>query len=263
MRKKCVICVLVVIMSVLLGACGKSEAVTHTEELISSIGEVSLESEDLIIEAEKAYNALSDKEKEKVENYTILTEAREKVDSLIKAKEEAIKEEERRKAAAEAAKKAREEKNAKLNEAFGGKWINLYSEVVSNDIGFSIGMLGNAERSILINEFGGEYVDDETVIFNKIEYHLINDQGIEKLISSDERSCYVRSEDYDKIFNQMFTVVELNEDNITDYLGPWEKIGEAYDEWDEVSGDEYILASKAYENGLVLLTKTSHTEKVC
>lgn len=87
MKKKYCFIGIVIITCMLLSACGKSEAVKQTEELINSIGEVSLESEEAIIEAETAYNDLSDQEKEKVENNSLLTSAREKVDLLIKETE--------------------------------------------------------------------------------------------------------------------------------------------------------------------------------
>ena len=50
--------------------------------LINQIGEVDLDSEPRIIEAEEAYNKLSDSQKEKVTNYSVLVEARETYDQL-------------------------------------------------------------------------------------------------------------------------------------------------------------------------------------
>ena len=71
------ICVL--ICSMILTSCSllKSRDVKNTEELIVSIGKVSLDSLNSIEAAESAYKLLSDKEKEKVENYNLLEEARE------------------------------------------------------------------------------------------------------------------------------------------------------------------------------------------
>lgn len=55
-----------------------------TVALIDAIGTVSLGSEAQIVEAEEAYNALSDKNKEKVTNYDVLVSARAEYD-LLKA----------------------------------------------------------------------------------------------------------------------------------------------------------------------------------
>ena len=81
--KKTNIVFIVVIMIVILTACGKSQAVQDVETAISNIGEVSLDSEQIITDAEKQYNALSEKDAEKVENYSQLIAAREKYNSLI------------------------------------------------------------------------------------------------------------------------------------------------------------------------------------
>lgn len=59
-----------------LCACGKSKDVSNVESLIGAIGEVTADCEAAVAQAEEAYNALTDKEKEAVENYAALTEAR-------------------------------------------------------------------------------------------------------------------------------------------------------------------------------------------
>lgn len=73
--KKAIPLVLAVVMCLSLCACGKSEKVISVEHLISSIGEVSIESTDIVNTARDAYNALSDKDKEKVENANTLHDA--------------------------------------------------------------------------------------------------------------------------------------------------------------------------------------------
>ena len=71
---------------------------------IAAIGEVTLDSENAVTEARKAYDALSDGAKEKVTRYGDLTAAEKKLDELKKAKE---KEEAEAKAKAEAERKAK------------------------------------------------------------------------------------------------------------------------------------------------------------
>lgn len=55
---------------------------------ISRIGDVSLESNDLISKIEKSYNALSSDQQKAITNYTLLTEAKNKYDALVKEKKE-------------------------------------------------------------------------------------------------------------------------------------------------------------------------------
>lgn len=75
---------MVLAMGLVLCACGKSEAATECEEMIDAIGEVTLDSEADIVEAEDAYWALSDEEQESIEDsFAALEEAREVLDELI------------------------------------------------------------------------------------------------------------------------------------------------------------------------------------
>lgn len=72
--KKATGLIIAVILFLSLCACGKSEAVTNVENLISSIGEISLERKDAIDVAQQAFDALTQEEKKEVENYYILVE---------------------------------------------------------------------------------------------------------------------------------------------------------------------------------------------
>ena len=58
-------------------SCGKSKAVKDVEEKINAIGTVTVDSESSILDAEKAYDLLSDNEKKAVQNYDTLAQARE------------------------------------------------------------------------------------------------------------------------------------------------------------------------------------------
>lgn len=81
--KKCLIPVLAIIMCLNLCSCGKSEAAQNVDNLISSIGEVTLDSEVKIIEAEKAVDALEDKDSKQLENLATLEAARSTYDTLV------------------------------------------------------------------------------------------------------------------------------------------------------------------------------------
>ena len=73
--KRVFVVVLVLCLLLALCSCGKSSEVKKAEELILLIGEVTLESEALIDAAQIYYETLSDREREKVENYDVLVDA--------------------------------------------------------------------------------------------------------------------------------------------------------------------------------------------
>jgi len=75
--KKTIALLLVLVMCLSLCACGKSEEVIAVEEKIASIGEVTIDKADVIMEANQAYAALSDEDKKKVENFDALQNAME------------------------------------------------------------------------------------------------------------------------------------------------------------------------------------------
>ena len=75
------LCILTVTLC--FSSCVKSEAARDCEEKIAAIGEVTLEKELLIVEAQQAYNGLSDKDKALVSS-AALTSAEEKL-GLLKA----------------------------------------------------------------------------------------------------------------------------------------------------------------------------------
>lgn len=86
--KKIIALILAIVMCFTLCACGKSEAVVKVEELITAIGEVSLESKGAIESAQEAFNALTEEEKAEVENYYVLVESH---DAFKQLEENAIK----------------------------------------------------------------------------------------------------------------------------------------------------------------------------
>lgn len=118
-KKQCTVCLIALIFCLMFVSC-KSDEATKVDELIMSIGTVTLDSEPAIETAEIHYQALTEKQKEEVENSVVLVQARRDFDKLceeeqarLKAEEEArikAEEEARLKAEAEeAARKAEEE----------------------------------------------------------------------------------------------------------------------------------------------------------
>lgn len=68
--KRLISIILVFVICSALCACGKSESAKACEELIAKIGTLTLDSEQAIISAENAYNALSENEKSKIADST-------------------------------------------------------------------------------------------------------------------------------------------------------------------------------------------------
>ena len=81
--KKAVCLIFSIMMLLALSACGKSKEAARVDDLILSIGEVSLESNEAIGAAEDAYNALTDKDKADVEHYSDLEEAKSEFEKML------------------------------------------------------------------------------------------------------------------------------------------------------------------------------------
>ena len=73
--KKLIVAILLICICLNLCACGKSEEAQNVDDLILSIGEVTLGSSITISNAREEYERLSDKQKQQVENYHILEDA--------------------------------------------------------------------------------------------------------------------------------------------------------------------------------------------
>ena len=83
---KKILCLLLAAAMILsLAGCGKSEAAQAVDDLIAAIGEVTLDSESAIREAEQAMAALTEEERESLENAAQLDSARSAYDELVLA----------------------------------------------------------------------------------------------------------------------------------------------------------------------------------
>lgn len=85
--KKTISLILVLGLCLSLCSCGKNKAVKNVENLINAIGQVSANSKDAVAAAEKAYSELTEKEREAVGNYSVLTEARSALDAALREKQ--------------------------------------------------------------------------------------------------------------------------------------------------------------------------------
>ena len=89
--KKLIVAVLLICIFLNLCACGKSEEAQHVDDLILSIGEVTLATKSNINNVREQYEMLSDKQQQQVENYHILEDAIEAL-SILEAKQAMIEE---------------------------------------------------------------------------------------------------------------------------------------------------------------------------
>lgn len=139
----------------LLTACGKTEEAQAVDDLISSIGEVKGSSEKAISEAEEAYNALTEKEQESLDNYDALVEARNSVDTLkAKAAEEVI---EKISTVSENSKQAITQARMRYNELSDTQksLVSNYDTLADAEQAFEVVMLAKVEEvETLINSIG-------------------------------------------------------------------------------------------------------------
>lgn len=224
---------LLLALAVCLGltACGKSEAVKNAESLIAQISEDPLENREAVEAAEKAWEALTEKEQGKVENAEILLNAREEL----------------------------EQERAETLQWLEGDWINLYSLLN--------GYMYNEAEPTLNTEVALS-VNGDNAVYNEKEVNwrctdggilLGNMSNVVKPVQKGditvlvtegaETLSYIKQEDADKLFVQ----VELTSDNISDYMEIINVPCKVMDNFGEVlgEGESYWFASKVYDDGLI------------
>ena len=86
MNKKIMFALILALSVLLLGGC-QSRQSKEVEQKISAIGEVTLDSDAVIKEAEQAFDALNDTDAKNVKNAESLTQARNRYNELVKKKE--------------------------------------------------------------------------------------------------------------------------------------------------------------------------------
>lgn len=170
--KKIAAIVILFVMALSLFSCSKSEEAKLVDELIADIGTVSVESADAVASAENAYNALSDEQKQEVENYSALVEARQTLDKLIAEKKAAEE------AAAKAEKQKQQQKEAdavcELIKAIGT--VSIESSKTIEDARAAYNTL-DAEAKKL--------VENENVLKDaKAEYKRLKKAEAEKLLAN-------------------------------------------------------------------------------
>lgn len=82
MKRVCFVILLVLVLLSLVG-CGKSTEAKQVEELINNIGEISVDHYETVKNARDGYDALTDEQKNEVENLTVLTDAEAELEELV------------------------------------------------------------------------------------------------------------------------------------------------------------------------------------
>lgn len=244
-------------------ALAQQAQVDAVQNLISAIGEVTLDSEAAVIAAEDAFNALTAELQSRVSNTSALTEARAALDA---ARQEA------------------------LMQALAGTWVHeiygfgeyraIMSEVdcapvdvyaesdgssysgaahmftLAEDGSFRIG--GITAGTWTVSADGTQVTAELTV--NGDEAHTVTlnvteEDGFTKLFGEfvgTKAAAYVRDADFAAAFDMKYAVIHLNDGNFRDYIGEPEYMGHA----DTLDGDGhywYFFPSQAYDDGLVYL----------
>lgn len=92
--KKRILCLLIGVTMLFSVGCGKKEEeidpiAQDTIDKIETLGDITLDDEDMIVKLEKTYSEMTEKQKNQVKNYIDLKNAREELDELKKEQEEA------------------------------------------------------------------------------------------------------------------------------------------------------------------------------
>lgn len=226
MRKISMMCVVLLLAAVLAG-CGKSEAVKNVEGMIEQLGEVTVESMAAIDTAIAAYDALTEEEKAKVENYATLTSARDNC----------------------------------LELQIHGEWAyeltffydvpNMYDKVDltlnADGTAFGAGFPGDMNWSVSNMLL---VLSDGT-----LEYQMKLVPGENGYVIEDAMGGKMnRVADNNAILDEMFTIVELDEENILDYAEIAIVTDEEIDGFGDYTGNTTVystLKSTVFDDGLM------------
>lgn len=212
--------------AVLTAARETYDRIKAVADQIDAIGEVTVESESAITAAEEAYNALTEEEKAKVENYAVLTEARFEANRL----------------------------------SLVGEWtVELYP----HDMGISLTLDENGTFLWCAGHCGtwtvsedGKYIaltGDNLPDFFGEAIPVFEEDGFKKIQIVDSWGPFVLVEDHNTIFEMKYVAVELTAENVREYLGEPVKAGYVLNSWGEEdkTAPAYLLTSQVFDEGLV------------
>lgn len=229
--KKWIALLLMLALCLALTGCGKSEEVKNVEAMIKGLGEITEESLESVFEARKAYDALSDEDKEKVKN----------IDKL------------------------KADFAACVEMHLPGNWVydhgnynnvtELYDRVdlsISDDL-YAEG--NNSSGPCFVEDFR---LNIDTGEFDHV-YYLYFEEGALTIGAGTSRM--MTTEAYAQRLDEMFVTVELTPENIADYCNIilYTEIEE--DAFGLVTGDTRTYAtleSKVYDDGLIYFENSNN-----
>lgn len=200
--------------------------VDYVEALIASIGEVTLDSEPAILTAEEAYNNLTDEEKEVVENYTVLTDAKNQFDYI------------------------------QFRASLVGEWVTLFDDSTT-----LISLNDDGTAAIEDYKFTWELSPNKNVVkldgvlaLNLEVGHIFEFVTLDNPELSD---MLIKKDNAEQLVEAYFTVVELNAENYSEYIGEAIYLGNEKNEWGEDVESVFCFVSTAAENGLIFVAANS------
>ena len=224
--KRVLILTLALVLALSLCGCGKSEAVKNVESMITGIGTVTAESLESIDAAMDAYEALTEEEKAKVENYAALTAA---LDDCLE-----------------------------LN--LVGPWVyeptyfyNVEEMYDKTDMTLNADMTATGEYTS-----GAWRVEENKLMINNgeydVQYSIYREEG--QLRIGHVNSKMMPVEEFNALLDEMFVIVEVTPENIADYceIVIYTEIEE--DDFGVITGDTRTYAtleSTVFDDGLVFL----------
>ena len=243
--KKTILILLILALCCSLAACGESPELSAARQQIDGLGEVTLDSGEAILAAEKAVEALTPEERAKLENAETLAEARAAYDALV---------EEAERAAAEAARAAEQ---ARVGRALCGEWVQVGGPY--QDLRFSLKDDGSVDRALPEPGSGSWALsaDSKTAILSfdgaGTAFTVAETDAGFTLSCGDAVFCSL--DRMDPGLGQTIRV-RIDPDNITEYLGEPVCLGKLYDTrmfiW-EYSVLGYQFPSVLYDLGYVYL----------
>lgn len=236
--KKTIAVLLAVCVVFSLAACGAvgqvndALAAKRVDDMIADLGDtVTLESEDAIVAAEEAYNALSDEQKAKVEYASYLPIYRNNLDML--------KQEARQK-----------EAFAELSARLPGEWIDLY-DPENNRIEI------REDGTASISDFEYEWTLNpnlETIRFEgngRIVLAVEDHDGLLVLQNPELMTC-MKQGDYSDFESKAIVTVSVTKSSLGEYFGDAMDLGPLLDaDGKETGARLFAFRSSAYDNGLV------------
>ena len=235
---KLLIPVLLLTSALTLSSCTETRQVWAVDRMIEAIGEVTTESEDAIVAAEEAYEALSEEAKRTVKNLDDLRAARE---------------------AFEQAQADTVQYDARQN--YLGKWI-LLNEALGcfTPIDYWFGPLELKSEGLAISDasrYTWSVNDDESQIVltgsrGKVTLDILDEGDFIRLLGPNQAYSFIRAEDAEDYIASRFVLVRIKPDNISQYISAPVCVGTILDEKEKPTGNSaWVLPSPVYRRGLL------------